>query len=266
MNSKETAIHVKGKNFEDALNTASQMLGVPPSRISYEEKKKSFLGGVFSSKVELLVWLNNERPKHNNTQRRSQKPQRSQRKISMPAPKVEKVESEVIPLTDEQLASVEIELKDYLSNLADLMVGEKISINTKYDEQYGVKRLVLDVGESDFARQVMENAKLRESLEHLVRKKPRHLKRELPFRIFIDANSQRQDHEAELCRLAADLSQQALRDDKPVVLDSQSAYDRKIIHMALDNNQDVYTKSVGMGSKRKLMIIPNKSNSYHAPH
>jgi spoIIIJ-associated protein len=39
------------------------------------------------------------------------------------------------------------------------------------------------------------------------------------------------------------------------VLDYKSAADRKIIHMALENDTRVYTKSIGNGPSRKLMIL-----------
>ena len=39
----------------------------------------------------------------------------------------------------------------------------------------------------------------------------------------------------------------------------KSSYDRKIIHMALDKDDLVYTKSIGSGANRKLMILPSKT-------
>ncbi len=266
MNSRESAIQVKGKTLEAALQTASSMLGVPESSIRYEEKKKGFLGSVFSNRVEILAWLGDAVPQENGRQAASGRPSRAnapqksrnpRRKLAISGARSERSTTPVEPLTEEQLKSIEVELCEYLLTLSKAIVDSSVSLNTRFDDQYGFQRLIMDIDESEFAQMILDNSKLRESLEHLIRKKPRHLKRELPFRIFIDGYGQRQAYEAELRQLADDLSQQAVRDDKPVVLDSQSAYDRKIIHMALDKNQLVYTKSVGMGAKRKLMIIPN---------
>lgn len=270
MNSRESAIQVKGKSLEAALQTASAMLGVSKANICFEEKKKGFLGSVFSSRVEIFAWLADGAPQVNGRQAatartsKSNAPQKSRsprRKLAISGARSERSATPVEPLTEDQLKSVEVELCEYLLTLSKSIVDSSVTLNTRFDDQYGFQRLIMDIDESEFAQMILDNAKLRESLEHLIRKKPRHLKRELPFRIFIDGYGQRQAHEAELRQLADDLSQQAVRDDKPVVLDSQSAYDRKIIHMALDKNQQVYTKSVGMGAKRKLMIIPNNKPS-----
>ena len=61
--------------------------------------------------------------------------------------------------------------------------------------------------------------------------------------------------------MAKNLSEEVCRNQRPVVLNYKSAYDRKIIHMALDEDERVYTKSIGTGSHRKLMILPVRKRS-----
>ncbi|MEZ4743631.1 MAG: R3H domain-containing nucleic acid-binding protein [Bdellovibrionota bacterium] len=56
--------------------------------------------------------------------------------------------------------------------------------------------------------------------------------------------------------MANDLSIKVSENKRPVVLNYKSSYDRKIIHMALDKDEKVYTKSIGSGPNRKLMILP----------
>ena len=56
--------------------------------------------------------------------------------------------------------------------------------------------------------------------------------------------------------LARDLSEKVHENKRPIVLNYKSSYDRKIIHMALDKDDRVYTKSIGTGPNRKLMILP----------
>jgi spoIIIJ-associated protein len=90
------------------------------------------------------------------------------------------------------------------------------------------------------------------------------LKRELPFRIFIDVNGVRMNREQELIEMAKDLSLKVHENQKPVVLNYKSSYDRKIIHMALDRDERVYTKSIGSGTNRKLMILPIKNDQESA--
>ena len=95
-------------------------------------------------------------------------------------------------------------------------------------------------------------------MEHILRKKPRHLRQELPFRIFVDVGGIRQKREEDLIQMAVDLSAKVSENKRPIVLNYKSSYDRKIIHMALDKDDRVYTKSIGSGPNRKLMILPVK--------
>jgi spoIIIJ-associated protein len=124
--------------------------------------------------------------------------------------------------------------------------------------------LILDIDDPYFESQIVKNGKLGESMEHMLRKKPRHLKRELPFRIFVDARGVRRKREEDLVQMARKLSEQVHDNKRPIVLNYKSSYDRKIIHMALDKDARVYTKSIGSGPNRKLMILPIKDRQGEA--
>ena len=65
--------------------------------------------------------------------------------------------------------------------------------------------------------------------------------------------------------MAHDLSNKVHENRRPIVLNYRNSYDRKIIHMALDKDRRVYTKSIGSGANRKLMILPfNKDGKQEA--
>jgi spoIIIJ-associated protein len=119
-------------------------------------------------------------------------------------------------------------------------------------------KLKLEVDNAAIAEIIQTNTKFVESLEHLLRKKPRHLKQELPFRIFIDAQGSRKGREEELVRIAKEKADEVAATGQKCVLDYKSAADRKIIHMALENDTRVYTKSIGNGPSRKLMILVSR--------
>ena len=118
--------------------------------------------------------------------------------------------------------------------------------------------MILNIDNEYIAQQISKNSKLAEALEHILRKKPRHLRQELPFRIFVDVSGVRRNREEELIQMAHDLSAKVHENKRPIVLNYKSSYDRKIIHMALDKDERVYTKSIGSGPNRKLMILPQK--------
>ena len=272
-------INIEAKNLEIALVKAAVALGVEQHQVGYEIVKKGsggFLGLFGGSKVVLSAWKKasttddrrsngnsrrgrpdrndrgnrSDRPERNENGRRD-RPERAPRNLEARQPEnTEPAE----PLTEEKIEALRAELREFCSAICSMIVDEEVVVTDKLSDG----RLILDI-ENDAVKEIlMKNSKLAEALEHLLRKKPRHLRQELPFRIFIDADGNRKGREIELVQLAKDLSSQVHENKRPIVLNYKSSYDRKIIHMALDQDDRVYTKSIGSGPNRKLMIYPSK--------
>jgi len=156
------------------------------------------------------------------------------------------------PLTEEQLLQVKSELSGFVAELAFFMLGEKVAVEANLVGE----RMIFDLKNEYLSAQIAKNIKIAESIEHLIRKKRRELEQDLPFRVFVDALGARLNREVELAEMAKDLSNQVHESKQPVVLNYRRSYDRKIIHMTLDQDQRVITKSIGKGPNRKLMILP----------
>ena len=167
-------------------------------------------------------------------------------------PREERVPAE--PLAPEMLILLETEIKDFCKELCEKIVGETVRVSSTMTAD----RLQLEIDNANIAAMFQEQGKFIESLEHILRKKPRHLKQDLPFRIFIDAQGSRKGREEEIGRAAQEKADQVALSGQKVVLDYRSAADRKVVHMTLENDQRVYTKSIGTGSGRKLMILPSR--------
>jgi len=161
------------------------------------------------------------------------------------------------PLTEEQLLQVKTELSSFAAEIVERMLGETVDVEANLDGE----RMIFDIQNEYLAAQIGKNIKIAESFEHLMRKKPRELKQELPFRVFVDAMKTRLSREAELAVMAKDLSNKVHESQRPIVLNYRRSYDRKIIHMALDQDERVFTKSIGKGPNRKLMILPAGASS-----
>ena len=148
-------------------------------------------------------------------------------------------------------------MTSFCSGICERMAGETCDVTSTLEDG----RLSFNINNEYIQQQIGQNSKIAESLEHLLRKKPRYLKRELPFRIFIDVAGLRINRESELVSMACELSSKVQKSQRPIVLNYKSAYDRKIIHMALDKDEHVYTKSIGTGANRKLMVLPAKGDA-----
>jgi spoIIIJ-associated protein len=241
---EQTTINVQAKNLDQALKNASKELGISPEEIDYEVISRtdagllSFLGG---RKIEIKAWSKKkQRPSRRNESSRSAAPEEPKE-----------------PLSSKEVDSLVEDLRTFCKEICEHMTGETVSVAIDLDGE----RLTLNIENEFLANKIAKNTRLAESLEHILRKKPRYLKRELPFRIFVDAGGLRLDRESELVEMAKDLSMKVIENQKPIVLNYKSSYDRKIIHMALDKDDRVYTKSIGSGANRKLMILPSKAHA-----
>ena len=77
-------------------------------------------------------------------------------------------------------------------------------------------------------------------------------------RVVIDTENYRKKRENTLTALAGKLGAKAKRTKKPVTVNPMNAHDRRIIHLALQSDKDLTTKSRGEGNFRKIIIIPTQ--------
>jgi spoIIIJ-associated protein len=80
------------------------------------------------------------------------------------------------------------------------------------------------------------------------------------IRVQVDVEGYLETRKANLEKLAARLADKSKRIRKPISLGQMSAYDRRIVHLALKNDPDIRTKSRGEGYMRKLVIFPQKNS------
>lgn len=80
------------------------------------------------------------------------------------------------------------------------------------------------------------------------------------IRVQVDVEGYLETRKANLEKLAARLAEKSKRIGKPISLWQMSAFDRRIIHLALKDDPDVFTQSRGEGYIRKLVIFPQKNS------
>lgn len=256
-----------GRNLEQLLKKAEAHFGVKESQLDYKintSKKSGLFSSLFGKKIEVAVWVKSSKKggknpknsrKRNPRAKREDRSKQDRPKQESRRSRTKSQPSEVAVLSASEIEELQSDLKKFCEDLCEFMVARKVKVETQLDEY----RLCLNIDDDEIAAMMNKNYKVAESLEHLLRKKPRHLKRELPFRIFVDAQGYRLKREEDLIQLAKDLSRKVQQNKRPIVLTHKSSYDRKIIHMALDKDDLVYTKSIGSGANRKLMILPSKT-------
>lgn len=272
-------VTIEAKSLEQALVKAAGSLGLAQDEMDYqilkEEGSKGLFGFFKNPSVEIKAWpkakgggrrdRDDRRSRGDREERQARPPQAA--RPARPRPPRDLDDEDTVsttpaePLPPEKVEALKEELRDFCAGIVSRIAGEDVQVSCSVDDG----RLILNIDSEYIAQQITKNSKLAEAMEHILRKKPRHLRQELPFRIFLDVNGLRKKREDDLIQMAHDLSAKVHDSKRPIVLNYKSSYDRKIIHMALDKDDRVYTKSIGSGPNRKLMILPNKDQQQGEP-
>lgn len=81
--------------------------------------------------------------------------------------------------------------------------------------------------------------------------------------IIIDTEEYRKRREESLVALAMRLGEKVKKTKKPVTVGQMNAHDRRIIHLAMQNDETLTTKSRGEGEYRKIVILPARRGPDH---
>ena len=115
--------------------------------------------------------------------------------------------------------------------------------------------ITLDVSGDDLGILIGRRGQTLSSLQYIVRLiVANKAKARVPIVIDVEGYKQRR-YEA-LRALAHRMAEQVKARGRPFALEPMPAYERRIIHMALADDPDVTTESVGEGEVRKVVIMP----------
>jgi spoIIIJ-associated protein len=117
---------------------------------------------------------------------------------------------------------------------------------------------LLDLSGPDAELLQIEGGELLQAVQHLVNQA---FGRMLPEgqRLVCDVEGFRATREAELRKMASLAAERVRASGAPFIFGEMSSSERRIIHLALAECDDLYTESVGEGSARKLRVALKSS-------
>ncbi|MGD2096539.1 MAG: RNA-binding cell elongation regulator Jag/EloR [Desulfobacterales bacterium] len=80
-------------------------------------------------------------------------------------------------------------------------------------------------------------------------------------RVLVDIEGYLETRRENLEKMALRLAEKSKKIGKPMTLGPMNAYDRRIVHLALQDFSEVQTRSRGEGPLRKLVILPKRRNA-----
>ncbi|MEE4364918.1 MAG: R3H domain-containing nucleic acid-binding protein [Desulfotignum sp.] len=87
-------------------------------------------------------------------------------------------------------------------------------------------------------------------------------KSEARVRVKVDVEGYTETRKSNLRHLAVKMAEKAKKTGRPATINQMSAQDRRIVHLALKDDNRVRTQSMGDGYYRRLVIFPKKKNSF----
>ena len=141
-------------------------------------------------------------------------------------------------------------------------IVDTISDDAHITIENGSEGLMFFVKGSDAALLIGKRGQTLEAIQSLVEKIiNKHNANNGKVRVQVDVEGYLQTRQENLEKLAQKLAAKSKRIGKPIALSQMSAYERRIIHLALKKDRGVRTKSKGEGYLRKLVIFPKKKAS-----
>ena len=147
--------------------------------------------------------------------------------------------------------------QDFLQNMLDLM-GLKTQVESTVVEPDSDNReptYYFNIEGEDLGSLIGRRGETLEAIQYLVRLVVNRYMHNWP-RIEVDVEQYKKRRELSLERLANTLADQAVRDNRTIVMEAMPPRERRLVHIALRNRDDAYTESVGEGENRKVSIIP----------
>jgi spoIIIJ-associated protein len=228
-------VETEGDTIDKAIDNALKLLGVERDKITVDilsEGKKGILG-FGSQKARIRATL-----------RKSA--------IDLRASELQPVPVEE-PLVAAEAAAMGQKAKEVLAEILNLMgisAEVELRIGEKTDET------VVEIRAENSGLLIGRKGQTLEALQYLVSRIAGERGGTEGPHIVVDIENYRQRRRKSLEDMALRLGEKAKRQRKTVTVDALSAADRRIIHAALQDDPWVTTKSLGQGSYRRLLIIP----------
>jgi len=146
-----------------------------------------------------------------------------------------------------------------LLELMDLEASVTLSHEFTVDNEDGTTSSVgLNIEGEDLGILIGRRGQTMASLQHIVRIIMAH-KMQVRVPIVLDVEGYKQRRCEGLRALAQRLAEQVHTRKAPFTMEPMSAFDRRVIHLALADHPDVTTESTGFGESRKVVITPRRS-------
>jgi len=137
---------------------------------------------------------------------------------------------------------------------------ERVEFDGEVEVQEDAERSYLNIRGDGSGLLIGRKGQTLDALEYLLNKII-HKHQEGKKRIVVDTENYRARREEALVDLARRLGDKARKLGRPVTISPMNAHDRRIVHLALQEDRTLRTRSTGTGLFRKIVISPDRKSS-----
>lgn len=296
MSTETRTIEIEEKSIDTAIETACQEFGVTRDKLNIEiisEGNRGFLG-MLAKKAKIrasLLTLDvsfdlkvNEQISVANISPANVLPKIELPEVEPPKVELTKIESPIVEQPKVELPKVEQQLKitpkpipekreekeaaappATLSPLAvkakEILEGilEKMSFECQITIQETPEKIVFNIEGDGSGLLIGKRGQNLDAIQYILNKAINRSDSERKM-IIVDSETYRKRREESLLVLAERIREKVKKTKKPVSLSNMNAHDRRIIHLALQKDEALTTKSRGEGEYRKIVILPSRKN------
>lgn len=117
------------------------------------------------------------------------------------------------------------------------------------------KGLYINIETSESNLLIGQHGVTLKALQHILRVIIRR-RTEEKINFLVDVNNYLRQKTSTVIEMAHEAAKRAQVERKPIVLRPMSAYERRLVHLELSENENVKTESIGEGEDRKVVVRP----------
>jgi len=238
----------EGKTTEDAMENASRELGLPAEELTFdilEPGSAGIFGLVGGKKAKIRVTVESPEETAGSPEMTGGSPEMTGGSPEMTGGSPEMTGDE----NGLELA------RETLQNILELIPMDTIVHAEQIDG-----KIALDIEGDKSGLLIGRRGKTLDALQYIVNKivnkaldKKAH--------VVVDSENYRKRRKDSLTQLAQKMGDKAKRTKKPVTTNLLNPHDRRIVHLALKEDEKLDTRSRGDGLLKKIVIIPKKETS-----
>ena len=270
-----TYLEFIGKTAEDAVQKACKELNVSKEKLKYDVisfGSTGIFGLVGTKKAKIRVHSLDSYPKKTYEEKSSEKEKSFEKEKPFDEEKKSKDEENELFSVKEDSQEKQSDTETYDSD--DPILSDEYVLKGHDALKRIVDSITDDASVSCSARQgqvffhikggnsavlIGKHGQSLEAMQFLIDKIINKTRYKQKVRVRIDIEGYLRIREENLTKLALRLGEKVRRSKRPETVSPMNAHDRRIIHLALKNDNRLKTQSIGSGYYRKLVIFPNRN-------